>query len=96
MIKHVVVAKFKAGVSDAVIADIEKGLSGLPAIIAEIKQFQFGRDVLRSERSYDFALASEFEDLEALKRYLVHPAHVEAATILRQNSESLIVADFEV
>jgi heme-degrading monooxygenase HmoA len=96
MLKHVVVCKFKKGVAESDIAEMEKGLAGLPAIISEIKEFKFGRDVLRSERSYDFALVSEFENLEALKRYLVHPAHKEVAMKLRGISDSSVLVDFEL
>ena len=58
MLKHVVFLKFKEGVTEAEIAALEKGLAGLPAKIPEIKGFHFGRDVIHSERSYDFALVS--------------------------------------
>jgi hypothetical protein len=67
MLKHVMVLKFKKDVPESEITGIEKGLAGLPGVIAEIVgDFQFGRDVLRSERAYDLALVSEFENLEAL------------------------------
>ena len=70
MLKHIVFLKFKPGTSDADIKEIEKGLAGLPARIPEIKRYEFGRDILRSDRSYDFALVSEFEDQDAMKRRL--------------------------
>ena len=64
MIKHVVFMKFKAGVTEKDIADLEKAMAKLPGRIPEIKEYQFGRDIVRSERSYDFALVSAFEDLD--------------------------------
>jgi hypothetical protein len=42
MIKHVVLAKFKPGVTEADIAELSKRLSALPAIIPEIKGYDFG------------------------------------------------------
>jgi len=95
MLKHVVVAKFKKDLPESVIDEISKGLAALPQIISEIKEFQWGRDILRSERSYDFALVAVFDDLDALRRYLVHPAHQEVAVKLRGNAESSILVDFE-
>jgi len=40
MIKHIIFMKFKAGVADSAIAELEKGLRGLPETIPEIKEFQ--------------------------------------------------------
>lgn len=95
MLKHVVFVKFKKDVPESAIAEIEKGLGELPDIIPEIMEFQFGRDVLRSERSYDFALVSEFENLEALQRYQVHPAHQKVVAKLKEVWDSRFVVDFQ-
>ena len=67
MIKHVVFLKFKADATEAMIAKIEAGLGALPGIIPEIRYYDFGRDVVHSPRSWDFALVSLFDDLDALK-----------------------------
>ncbi len=95
MLKHVVLLKFKKGAPESATAEIEKGLGELPDIIPEIKEFQFGRDVVRSERSYDFALVSEFENLEAMQRYQIHPAHQKVVVKIKELCDSLIVADFQ-
>lgn len=94
MIKHIVFMKFKAGVTDSNIAELEKGLGGLPGKIPEIKEYQFGRDVVRSERSYDFALVSAFEDMDALQRYQVHQDHQRVVTKVKELSESVLAVDF--
>lgn len=95
MLKHVVFMKFKDDVTDAKIAALEEGLAGLPGKIAEIKEFHFGRDVVRSERSYDFALVGDFENLEAMQRYQVNPAHVAVVALVRSLSASILAVDFE-
>ena len=94
MIKHIVFMKFKAGVTDKDVAVIEKGLAGLPGKIPEIKEYQFGRDIVRSERSCDFALVSAFDDMEALKRYQVHPDHLPVIAKVKEFSESILAVDF--
>ncbi len=68
MITHVVFFKFKSSVSDADIQQLADGLGALPQQIDEIREFRFGADVIRSERSYDFGLVSSFDDLDALQR----------------------------
>lgn len=96
MLKHVVVVKFKISASESAIAEVEKELGGLPAIIPEIMEFEYGRDVLRSERSYDFALVSRFENLEMMQRYQVHPAHQKVVAKLKEISDSILIVDFNL
>jgi hypothetical protein len=96
MIKHIVFMKFKKGVTDKDIAELEKLMAGLPGRIPEIKEYQFGRDIVRSERSYDFALVSAFDDLEALKRYQPHPDHQPVLAKVKEMSEAILAVDFKV
>ncbi|MGD9504575.1 MAG: Dabb family protein [Syntrophobacteraceae bacterium] len=95
MLKHVVFIKFKADASESAIADMEKGLAGLPPRIPEIKGYEFGRDVVRSPRSYDFALVSTFDDLDAMKRYSVHPDHQAVLKQVLAVGESILAVDFD-
>ena len=94
MIKHVVMLKFKKDAREAGISELENKMGALPGEIPEIKTYEFGRDIIRSERSYDFALVSVFEDIESVKRYQIHPRHQEVLKILKDLCESVIVADF--
>ena len=95
MLKHVVMCKFKNSASESDITEVEKGLGGLPAVIPEIMEFEFGRDVLRSGRSYDFALVSRFENLEKMERYRVHPEHQKVVVKLKEICDSILNVDFE-
>ena len=94
MIKHVVLAKFKQGVTEADVAELRKRLAALPAIIPEIKGYDFGQDV-RPEKTLDFALVSTFEDMAAVKRYVVQPDHVVVGKYIRGLCESLQIIDFQ-
>lgn len=94
MLKHVVFMKFKQGTTEGEIQDLQKSLGALPAKISEIKEYQCGPDVLHTERSYDFALVSAFEDLDAMKRYQVHPDHVAILGKVRAMCESILAVDF--
>ena len=95
MITHVVLLKFKSEVSDAQIEELTKSLDELPNKITEIHSYEFGRDLVRSERSYDFALVSLFANLEALKRYLKHRDHLPVAEKIQNMCDSVITVDFE-
>ena len=95
MINHVVLLKFKADVNDADIDDLEKSLDDLPNKIHEIHTYEFGRDVARSPRSYDFALVALFANVQAVERYQEHPAHRPVLKKIQQLCERVITVDFE-
>lgn len=95
MINHVVLIKFKSDVKDDEIDDLEKGLDDLPNQIVEIQAFEFGCDLIHSERSYDFALVSLFANLEAVRRYQEHPAHLKVLQKMNRLSEDILSVDFE-
>ena len=94
MIQHVVVLKFKAGVSDSDIEALENALERLPGTIPEIMTYDFGRDIVRSERSFDFALVSSFKDLDALKRYQGHPEHLKVLDLVKKMCDQIVAVDF--
>jgi hypothetical protein len=95
MLKHIVFMKFKPEAAATDVQSLKKALGGLPALIPEIKGFEFGQDILRTERSWDFALVSAFTDLDAMKRYQVHPDHQIVLKMVRSMCESISVVDFE-
>jgi len=95
MLKHIVFMKFKPEVAEADIAGLKKELGVLPAVIPEIKAFEFGQDILHTERSWDFALVSAFDDLDAMKRYQVQPDHQVVLKKVRAMSDRIVVVDFE-
>ena len=94
MIKHVVFMKFKPSVTDEQIEELSRSLRALPGKIPEIREYSFGKDVMRSERSVDFAIVSAFTDLEALRRYSEHPEHQPVVSLVRKLSETVLAADF--
>ena len=94
MLTHVVFFKFKDETTDNEIQQLANGLNGLPGVIEEIREFRFGADVIHSERSYDFGLVSSFDDLEAMQRYQVHPAHQNVVAHAKAISASIVAVDF--
>ena len=94
MLTHVVLFKFKAEATAEQTSQLEAGLKGLPALIAEIREFRVGRDVIRSERSYDLGLVSAFDDLAAMQRYQVHPAHQEVVALVKSLCSGVVAVDF--
>jgi len=94
MIKHLVFMKFKPGITDVQIEGLRDRLAALPEKIREIMEYSFGKDVMRSERSLDFALVAAFTDLEALKRYSEHPDHQSVVSLVRSLTEKTLTVDY--
>lgn len=94
MLTHAVLFKFKPETTVEQAAQLEAGLKGLPAVISDIREFRVGRDVVRSERSYDLGLVSAFADLDALQRYQVHPAHQEVVALVKALCAGVVAVDF--
>jgi len=95
MLTHVVLFKFKPDTSETDIQHAADLLVKLPDSIDEIRSFRVGRDIVRSERSYDLALISEFADLEAMQSYQVHPEHQKVVAFLKTVTCSIAVVDFK-
>lgn len=100
MIRHVIMWKFKDSYNgetkDEIIAHAESILMALRPIIPEIRSMRFERDVLRSERSFDAIYMVEFDSLEALEVYRVHPEHQKVAAYISQVREAQAVTDTEI
>ncbi len=94
MLNHIVLIKFKKDAPEKDIQDLENHLEELPNKIVEIHSYEFGRDIIHSDRSYDFALISLFANLESLQRYQVHPDHQTILKKIHAISESVFSVDF--
>ena len=96
MISHLVLLKFNPQVTEKDILALEQGLNELPEEIQEIIVYEFGRDILGSDRSYDFGLSSLFANLETLKRYQQHPRHLEVLATIQSMCSHVATVDFEL
>ena len=95
MINHVVLAKFKPGVGKADIEEFERMLDDLPNKITEIQTYEFGRDLTRSGKSYDFAIVALFANLQVLDRYQAHPRHLPVVKKIQEICDKVVTVDFE-
>jgi hypothetical protein len=99
MIRHIVLFKLKSFENEADkisrIQEFKQALESLPEIIKEIKFLSVGVNVNPSEQ-YDISLLTEFESLEALHTYAVHPDHQAAGKIIREVLESRACVDSEI
>ena len=98
MVKHIVLFKLKNEVSaaekQAVALKFKEAIEVLPAIIPFIGHVEVGVNINPDEQ-WNIALYSEFQTLEEVKAYAVHPAHVAAAKLLADVKESRACVDYE-
>ena len=74
MIKHIVVFDFSGITADQEVG-LTKAMYNMMGKIPELKSLSFGRNISERSKTYTHALLEEFEDMEAVGRYLVHPIH---------------------
>lgn len=96
-IRHIVLWKLAAEDADsrALHAEqIAERLLALPAVIAEIRRIEVGPNVAFPQTNWDVALVADFDDVEGLEAYQVHPAHQEAAAFVRSVVSERAAVDY--
>ena len=99
MIRHVVSWKLNgtdATARAAQAATITATLTALPAVIPEILSLQVGTNVAYPESNWDVVLIADYESLEGLEAYQVHPDHVAATHVIKPLVASRSNVDFEL
>jgi len=100
MIRHVIMWKFTDkfdGMSKEQIMDKAETLfAHLKNVIPEIKYMSVERDILRSDRSFDMIYITEFDSLDTLEAYRVHPEHVKVAEFIKAVRIAQAVTDTQI
>lgn len=100
MVKHIVMWKFKESAEgrSAVenMALVKDSLYALVGVIDEIKKMEVGIDISHKNGSMDLALITEFESVEALGVYAVHPEHLKVVDLVRKVTETRVVLDYNM
>ena len=98
MVKHIVLFKLKeelpATEKQAVMNQFKEAIEALPAKISVIRKIEVGLNVNPAE-AWDIALYSEFDSLEDVKTYAVHPDHVAAGKLLDDVKVKSACVDYE-
>ncbi|MBE6288375.1 MAG: Dabb family protein [Mediterranea massiliensis] len=99
MVKHIVLFKLKDELSVEVKLEamnkFKQAIEALPAVIPFIRRIEVGLNI-NPEEAWEIALYSEFDSLDDVKAYAVHPQHVAAARLLAEVKENRSCVDYEV
>ncbi|GMU94058.1 MAG: hypothetical protein AMXMBFR4_31160 [Candidatus Hydrogenedentota bacterium] len=95
-VKHVVLFKFKDGVTEGTIAELIQGYKDLPGKIEGMKHFEWGADVSVENltEGYTHCFITTFADAAARDAYIPHPEHKKYVEVLFPNLEKVLVIDF--
>lgn len=93
MIRHVVLFRWKPGFDPTGWFAV---IRGLEERIPEVKALSVGSDVLHADRSWDAAIVADFDRLEDVATYTVHPEHQPAVEMSRVGAEQIVSVDFEL
>ena len=97
MVKHIVLFKLKSDLEPSVkreaMNQFKAAIEALPQKIDFIRKVEVGLNLNPSEY-WDIALYSEFDSLEDVKAYSVHPDHVKAAGILADVKQERACVDY--
>ena len=99
MIKHIVAWKIKDSVNnvpkDTLIQQIKDRLETLPGKIDVIRFYELGINIIHSDRAFDLVLVSEFESIDDLNTYRVHPEHQKAVEFISDKKSEAMVVDYK-
>jgi len=80
----------------AVLNALKTRLEALPAAISQIRAAEIGINVRKLNWAYDLVLVMEFDKLEDVETYTVHPAHQEFVAFNADKSVMKALVDYEV
>lgn len=97
VVKHVLLAKFKEGVSEDQIEKLIKDYADLVNLIEPMKAFHWGTDVSieNLHQGFTHIFESTFESTEGVAEYVAHPAHVEYANVFLSHLDKVLVFDYK-
>lgn len=94
MLRHIVMFKLKDPTPDT-LREAKQRMEALYGPIPELLRIEVGVNIVESPRAYHLVLISEFESLDALRRYQAHPVHVEMLGWLNPRLETAAAVDYE-
>ena len=94
MIRHIVLFRIKDEFKDE-IPQLVKNFEGMAGRIEGMTALEAGADILHSERSYDLALITVFQDRAAFDAYQAHPVHLPVKKRMHEVRSASVACDFE-
>ncbi|KAL6578213.1 Stress-response A/B barrel domain-containing protein hs1 [Orobanche minor] len=96
-VKHILLAKFKEGISEEQIEEYIKQYANLVNLVPSMKAFRWGKDVSAENlhQGFTHVFESSFESKQGIAEYVSHPHHVEFANIFLPQLDKVLVVDYK-
>ncbi len=99
MVKHIVLFKLRNDIAEetrrAAALRFKEAIEELPAKIDVIRNIEVGLNI-NPDETWTIALYSEFDTLDDVRAYALHPDHVAAGKLLAEVKESRACVDYEI
>ena len=97
MIRHIVLLTWKENTPQQAVDAVTEAFSQLPALIPEIRQYQFGPDLGMYPDNADYLLVADFDNQQDFQAYAVNEDHIELMKAVSMPiMESFHSAQFEI
>lgn len=99
MIKHIVMIRIKDEDAKQRLLKaraLKLAIESLMGQVPELKSMEVGLNLSTKPSAYDLVLTSEFESLESLDAYRVHPEHQKVLELLYEVMDQTAVVDYEI
>lgn len=93
MIRHIVLFKIKDEYKHE-LPQLVEAFYGMKGKIEGMLDLQAGQDILHSERSYDLALITVFDSMQAFQAYQTHPVHLPVKKHMHEVRSASVACDF--
>lgn len=99
MIRHVVTWKLAsedAAERGSQAAEVARRLNALDGVVPQLRAISAGANTIYPESNWDVTLVADFDSVDDLEQYQVHPAHEEVVAYVRSVVASRVAVDFEI
>lgn len=100
MVRHIVMWKFKDEAQGLTreenLLKVKGMLEALPEKIDFIRKMEVNLNINFNGKNFDAVLISEFDSLDDVKKYRVHPDHVKISEYVKLVREDRAAVDYEI
>ena len=99
MIRHVVTWKLAsedAGERAAQAVEVARRLNALDGVVPQLRSISAGANSVYPDANWDVTLVADFDSVDDLEQYQVHPAHEEVVSYVRSVVASRVAVDYEI
>lgn len=99
MLRHIVTWKMNGDTLEQRSAQAEEVIAAIAPLadsVPGVRAFELHRDELQDGVNWDVTLIADFDDLEGLKAYAIHPNHLAAVEVVKANAAARAGVDYTV